>query len=188
MDGDLEVGGDIYLPLNGKIYSPFADGTDREIMNAGTTSDNLSIGYGLYAASKGNLNLYGNIVAFHARDRRLLMVDGGNYLNDFTTGTATINATYLSGGNIYFYKLNGIVFCMWAELTPKVTASRTSVATIPVEFRPYATAYAMHTTIATEEYILAYNNGNFYMNKLTNGSKRWGSTCWVAARDAANAG
>lgn len=167
------------------IFGRMTDDVYRSLLHI--HNDTVQVGYGSYDAQAGATHVWGNGIILSSRDKRL-QLEGSNYLNDLTTGTATINSTYLSGGGIYFYKLNGFVYCMWAELNPKVTATRMTVATIPVEFRPYATVYAPHTTIANSEYVLIYNNGNFMMEKLTNGSKRWGSACWLAARDAANAG
>ena len=167
------------------VFGKMTDDVYRSLLHI--HNDTVQVGYGSYDAQAGATHIWGNGIILSSRDKRL-QLEGGNYLNDFTTGTATINSTYLSGGNIYFYKLNGFVYCMWAELNPKVTATRTTVATVPAEFRPWATVYAPHSTIATSEYVLIYNNGNFMMEKLTNGSKRWGSACWVAAQDVANAG
>lgn len=167
------------------VYGKMTDDVYRSLLHI--HNDTVQVGYGSYDAQAGATHIWGNSIILSSRDKRL-QLESGNYLNDLTTGTATINSTYLSGGNIFLYKLNGFVYCMWAELKPKVTATRTTVATIPAAFRPWATVYAPHTTIATSEYVLIYNNGNFQMEKLTNGSSRWGSACWVAAQDANNAG
>lgn len=178
---------DIYLQNAHTIRGYDTDGNVREVLQVTNGYNNVVLGYGGYDASQGSTNIYGNELHLISRNKRLRL-ESGNYLNDAESGNATINATYLSAGTITLKKINGIVYCMWDGLAMKSTAGRTNVATIPEAFRPTNIVYAPHTMIAAEEYVLVLTSGAFTLNKTTSGAKRWGSTCWMAAKDFNAAG
>lgn len=167
------------------VYGKMTDDVYRSLLHI--HNDTVQVGYGSYDAQAGATHVWGNGIILSSRDKRI-QLEGGNYLNDAESGNATLNATYLSAGTITLMKINGIVYCMWDGLAMKSSAGRTNVATIPEAFRPTNTVYAPHTTIAAEEYVLIYVSGAFALNKTTSGARRWGSTCWMAAKDFNAAG
>lgn len=177
----------INLPNDGRIKSTSAaDPTNYQNIIA-WINDTIHIGNGTYNQETGKTSLYGNAVHILSRDKRIYL-NGGNYLNDAVAGSGTINATYLNtNSSVTLTKLNGVITCSW-YLNPKTNGSRTTVATIPAEFRPRQTIYGITSTMTSGEYVLVYNSGEFQMNQMTTSSGRWGSTSWVASADFANAG
>lgn len=57
---------DINLPNNGRIYAPDSDGVVREVLQT-SHGDDVSLGYGNYANSKGTTNIYGNNINLTSR-------------------------------------------------------------------------------------------------------------------------
>lgn len=179
--------GNIVLPNRKSIFGTDSHGDPLYVFEPRNVNDNAAINFHGYADSNSSTEIYGNELHLISRNKRLRL-ESGNYLNDAESGNATLNATYLSAGTITLMKINGIVYCMWDGLAMKSSAGRTNVATIPEAFRPTNTVYAPHTTIAADEYVLIYVSGAFALNKTTSGARRWGSTCWMAAKDFNAAG
>lgn len=90
------VNGDIYLPNNKSIYGTDTNGNAVYALETCNANNNLTLGYGGYAASQGNTNIYGNNIALQAK----------NHIS-FNAQTAYPNGTALpsAGNSTDFYAI-----------------------------------------------------------------------------------